>query len=223
MRSRLVSVRSRAAFVVALAVLAIGWQACAARGPRNQSRVAALTVGEAALGISRMETQLYRGNVYAKDVHDTLSDPILKVLYAARGFERAVAAWPEGADAPATVEAAKQAVLVALADLEHVVPTVAAARDPLLRAIAAVRAALADPLAGLQAVPPVQAEMPPGGLLAFLALVNVLGSLFQSGRTTFDRIKAALKAEGATDEELATLDAALSEEIAAREAERSGS
>ena len=56
--------------------------------------------------------------------------------------------------------------------------------------------------------------------LDLLAIANVLVPLIETGVTSFTRIRGFLRAEGATDEQLAALDGRLTEAIARREAER---
>lgn len=135
--------------LIALLVAIASLEACAARGPRNTTRVAALAVGEAALGLDQIERQAYTSGLYgadavaAKATHDAIGGKVLIVLRAARAFERAAASWPDdGTPAPAAVDAARAGLLAALADVETILPAAAAARDPILRALAAVRAAL---------------------------------------------------------------------------------
>jgi hypothetical protein len=64
---------------------------------------------------------------------------------------------------------------------------------------------------------PAVAQLPPiGGLMSFLSLIQLLGSLLTSGRTTVQAIRSFAHREGATDEELAAVDAQLSAELARR-------
>ena len=201
--------------------LTLGVAACAAKTPRDRGRVSALAVGEAVLTLDQAERQLYEGSVYDKATHDKLGAVVLRVLYASRAFERAMAGWSEGVPMPQAVGTAEAALRAALADVEKAVPQAAAARDPLLRALAAIRALLTPPQAQLLPDRPVLvAQLPAGGLMGLFALFNLLSSLLASGRTTYDRLRALLKAEGATAEELAELDARLSDAIARREAEQ---
>lgn len=206
-------------------VLAVGLLsasvACAARGARNQARVAALTVGEAALALDQVERDLYAAGIpgYDKLLHDQVGQGVLKVLYAARAFERAARQWQDGLEAPAAVDAARVGVTVALDDIEHLLPAAAAIRDPLLRALAGIRAVLASPQAMLPPGPVRLAQLPSGGLLGFLALMQVFAALVSEGRTTFARLVSVAKQEGATDEELDALDLRLTSAIDARAAE----
>ena len=213
----------RSTSITALAiVIAAGSAACAARGPRNQARVGALAVGDLVIAVSQAERSMYQTKVYDPPAHEKLDAAIAKALFAARGYERAVKAWPTDTPAPEAVDKAKAGLLAALSDVEQVIPAVAAARDPLMRALAAVRAALASPGAELlHGVTPQHAQLPPGELMAFLALMNLFGSLLQSGRTTVARLKDVLRKEGASDAELDALDDRLTAEIERREAERS--
>lgn len=209
--------------IIALAIVSSIGAGCAARSPVARVQVGALAVGEAVLGFDQVERQLYQGNVYDKATHDSLGAVILKTLYAARAYERAAVPLVEGQPLPATVTDALAGVQAALADLEKAIPAVTTARDPLLRALAAIRAAIAA-VQTTQAERPqlVLAQAPGGGIFAIFAFLNILGSLIQTGRTTITRLRDILAKEGATPEELASMDAALSEAIAAREQELGG-
>lgn len=134
--------------IVTLFVL--GWvislqASCAARGARNKAQVGALAIGEAVLGLDQVEHTLYRADPppYDKPAHDKLGDAILKALHASRAYERAVVEWPTGATKPQIVDAAEKGLTAALADVEAALPQAGAAREPLLRALAAARAAFA--------------------------------------------------------------------------------
>jgi hypothetical protein len=213
--------RLRRSTTVVILALALGVSACAARGPRAQAQVSALALTDLAVDISRAEQTVYEASVagYDKAAHDTVGRGILKVLYATRGYERAAGAWPEGAPKPEHVTQAGLALGLALDDLTKVLPAIAAVRDPLNRAIAALRAALAGLQVDASTTPVLPAQLPPGGILGMLALVQVLGKLFTDGRTTVARFREWLAREGATAEDFAKADATISEEIAIREAE----
>jgi hypothetical protein len=212
MRYARIGIAAAAIGIFCCAIVSVG---CAAKTARDKTRVASLGIGEVALGLDRIERDLYGGNVYDKATHDKLGQGVLKVLYAARGYERAAAGWAPGGPAPDVVDQARKGVLDALADFEKLIPQLAPARDPLIRALNAIRAAVASPQADLKLPTVVQAQAAP--LFDFLAIIQVLGSLLASGRTTYERIRELLKKEGATDLELGEMDLRLTAAIDARE------
>lgn len=197
--------------------------ACAARSTRDQARSSAVTVGEAVLAIDQLETQLATAQIpgYDATAQKPVSAAILKALHAARAYERATKAATASADrsALAQLEAAKHAVLTALDDVVAVVPASEAIRGPLTKAVNVARAALAAATARIGGeVVPVQGAQLPASIPALLQLASVIASLIASGRSSIERIKAALSKEGATDEELDALDDRLTEAIDRREA-----
>ena len=204
--------------VVLLAVVT----ACAARSTRDQARSSAVTVGEAVLAIDQLETQLATAQIpgYDATAQKPVSAAILKALHAARAYERATKAATASADrsALAQLEAAKHAVLTALDDVVAVVPASEAIRGPLTKAVNVARAALAAATARIGGEVPVQGAQLPASIPALLQLASVIASLIASGRSSIERIKAALSKEGATDEELDALDDRLTEAIDRREA-----
>jgi hypothetical protein len=202
---------------VALA-LAVG---CAARGPRAHAQVGALALTDLAVDLSQAEQTLYAASVpgYTKADHDAVGRRILQVLYATRGYERAAAAWPAGAPKPENVTQAGLAISLALDDLAHVIPAIAGVRDQLNRAITALRAALASLQVDGRHDAPIQAQLPGGGLIGLLALVQVLAKLLSEGKTTVADFRGWLEKEGATPADFVAADAAISSEIAVREQE----
>lgn len=196
--------------------------ACAARSTRDQARSSAVTVGEAVLAIDQLETQLATAQIpgYDATAQKPVSAAILKALHAARAYERATKAATASADrsALAQLEAAKHAVLAALDDVVAVVPASEAIRGPLTKAVNVARAALAAATARIGGEVPVQGAQLPASIPALLQLASVIASLIASGRSSIERIKAALSKEGATDEELDALDDRLTEAIDRREA-----
>lgn len=215
-------IRNRSVAISLMLVTVIALAACAARGPRNKAQVGALTAGELALAIDQNERQAYAAGLpgYDKAAHDRVGVAVTKVLYATRAYERAVAAWPaDNATAPAGVEEARKGLNAALTDLEQAIPAIAGVRDPLNRAISALKAALASPSTAVHVVPIQLAQLPGGGVMAFMAFMQLFASLLSSGRTTYEKVRSLLEKEGATPEELADLDVRLSGAIAAREAE----
>lgn len=114
---------------------------CAARGPRAKTQTASLTVGELVLALDAAEYRTFAAGLYDEPTHRRIGDGILRVLYAARAFERAAAAWPADATlAPQMVRDALSQLETVLTDLERAVPT-GAARQAIRAAIAAIRAA----------------------------------------------------------------------------------
>lgn len=217
MRSRVLrSTTSRLAVVLLIAAVST---ACAAKGLRNQLRVGALGANQAAIDLSQTESDLYASRLYPQATHDTLVEAKLKVLHSARAFERAVAQWPAGEETlPVAVEQARRAVLVALDDLEKVIPQIEVVRRPLDAALKALRDALATQISQhLQPVPPLRpAELPPlqPGLLSILAIAQLVTKMLLDGRLNPARWIAFLRKEGASDEEIAASDLAVSAEIA---------
>jgi len=206
---------------IALVLLAVV-TACAARSTRDQARSSAVTVGEAVLAIDQLETQLATAQIpgYDATAQKPVSAAILKAVHAARAYERATKAATASADrsALAQLEAAKHAVLTALDDVVAVVPASEAIRGPLTKAVNVARAALAAATARIGGEVPVQGAQLPASIPALLQLASVIASLIASGRSSIERIKAALSKEGATDEELDALDDRLTEAIDRREA-----
>lgn len=192
----------RLLFVPLVALALAGIVACAAKGVRNQTRVAALGVVDAAVAVSQAESELYASSVYAKDTHDTLVEGKLKILYAAQSFERAAKSIPDGSNSlPVAVEKARIDVLRAVESFEKLVPAVGAAKGQIDVALQALRAALTRQ-AMLSAPAPVSAQMPGGGAYALLAMATMIARLAQSSRTLFGELRLLLKKAGATDEEL---------------------
>jgi hypothetical protein len=208
--------------LAAVAGLALTVIACGAKTYRDQARVGAKSIGELALAIDKQERDLYAANLpgYDKAAHLKVGDGVYKLLVAVQAYERAAKQLPEsGATPTATVEAAKMSALAALDSLVTIIPQLEAVRDPLLRAIAAVRAALMPPQARLtQDLQPLQSSMPIGGGDA-LIWAEFITAAIGAGRITFEGIKGFFKSHGVSDEELDALDARLSDAIAARKAE----
>lgn len=183
-----------------------------AKGPRATAQVTALGVGELAIDLSKAERTIFESQVtgYDQATHAHVRSAITKLLYASRAYERAAADWPAGSLAPASAIAASQGLLRALDDLTHALPTLPAVRDPLLQAIARIR----------QAVPPMTvtgAELPPGGIVGVFAVFNLFVTLIAQGKTSWDRLRGFAQQEGATPEQLAAMDVALTGEIAQSE------
>jgi hypothetical protein len=196
--------------------------ACAAKGVRNQTRVGALTVGEAALAINQTEQRLAAASVPGYDVaaQKAVSAGVLQVLLAARAYERAAKAYPESGSPSDQVAQAKVGIIHALDDLAAAVPAVTAVREPLLRAIDALRVLL-TPSADAGSLPVVRAQALPPQVTALFALANLFVGLLSSGRSSVAKLKELLQREGATDEELDALDVRLSDAIAERQADQS--
>lgn len=215
---------SRSLITAAAVAILLILPACAAKGVRNQTRVGALTVGEAAIAIDQAERQVAAANVpgYDASAQKQVGAGILKVLHAARAYERAAASWQENGPVPEQISAAKVGISQALDDLVAVTPSIEGVRSPLLKAIEVLRAALAAASADAGHLPVVRAQALPPQIMGLFALANLFVGLVSSGRTTFEKLKAALQKEGATEEELAALDVQLSDAIARREAEQAG-
>lgn len=133
----------RFASIGLVCVLLLAGTACAARAPRDRAQVAALGIGEAALSLDQVERDLYGAHLYDAEKHTELGAGVLKVLYAARAFERAAVAWPPGSlTPPDVVGVALNALYHALDDLEHLLPREAPVNDAMMHAIGAIRASL---------------------------------------------------------------------------------
>lgn len=115
---------------------------CAARGPRNRTRVAAETVGECVIALDSTERALFAGNAYALDVHRRAGELIIKTAYAAQGFERAVAAWQTGEVEPSNVQVARRVIAAVLDELDLAIPPDSVGHKPFLTAVQAIRAAV---------------------------------------------------------------------------------
>lgn len=204
--------------ILALVIVSSLGPACAAKGLRNQTRVTALAVGDSVVALDEVEAVLFKANVYDKATHDRIGDGVLKLARAARAFERGAASWQDG-PAPVTIASLRLGVLAALTDVEQLVPEAHRAR--FAAALAAIRAAVGAVSARIRLpLEPVKAAgLPAGGIMGLLSLIQLISKLLQERRLTFVKLWHFLKAEGATDEELAACDAALTDVILRREAE----
>lgn len=196
--------------------------ACAAKTVRNQARVGALTVGEAVLALDSAEQSIAAANVPGYDLpaQKAVGAGVLKVLHAARAYERAAKDYPVDGPVPQQLAEAKVGINRALDDLVAVVPAIAGVREPLLRAVNVLRAALTSSSADAGTLPVVRAQALPPQVAGLFALANLFVGLLTSGRSTVEKLKATLQKEGATDEELDALDVRLSEAIAQRESQQ---
>lgn len=95
------------ALIAVVLLLSLG--SCAAR---SDARRAALTIGEVALTIDQQERNAFAAKLYGAEKHQELGGHVLRILYGARAYERAVAA---GQD-PSVI---RVDLLRALADLEQ--------------------------------------------------------------------------------------------------------
>lgn len=130
--------RKQLIFTVLLILAAMSAAACASRGgPIKTAQDGAQVIAESVLLIDQEERALFRQGLVDQALHDRLGRTVISLLYAARGYERAVAAEPTGR---AGILAAGQAVLTALEDLEQGLPP--AVRPGLAQAINAIRAAV---------------------------------------------------------------------------------
>lgn len=124
--------------LTALLILAMATTACASRGgPIKTAQDGAQVIAESVLLIDQEERALFRQGLVDQALHDRLGRTVISLLYAARGYERAVAAEPT---ARAGILAAGAAVLTALEDFEQGLPP--AVRPGLAQAINAIRAAV---------------------------------------------------------------------------------
>jgi len=208
-------------YVIAV-VLGLSLVACAAKAPRDQARVGALTVGQAVVALEQVERDIRESGVagYDADAQRKVRTGLRQVAYAARGYERAVRQWQDGVDAPGAVDAARTGLVAALDDFAKVAPQVEAVRIPLLRALAAIRAALTLPVAR-STMPPLDQAQTPGlpPQVQLFALAQLILKLVASGRSSVEAIKGSLSKAGATDEELDAIDGKLTEIINRLDAE----
>lgn len=199
--------------LVAMLALASLVTACAAKGPLAKAQVGALTVGEAALQVADIEHSLYAAKLYDQAAHDAMLEREIALVRAARGYERAVAAWPANTPAPAAVLAAQSGLEAALADFSKVVPAAASVHAPLEAALAGLRAYLATRSSEQNLPRPMQSqEIPAGGVIA---LIGVAESLIEAYR----RLRGQLVKADVSPEQLAALDARLTAEESDLEAE----
>ena len=114
----------------AIAMVALLLPACALK--QQPVDDLALTVGELVLQIDNAERTAFEGGVISAERHKQNGPIVLKLLYAARAFERAVAAGEDG-------RARRQELAAVLADLQKTagdVPDLAAAIGVLQRFLA---------------------------------------------------------------------------------------
>lgn len=205
--------------LAAMALLVFIAAACASA--RGAARSGAVTFSHLAHDVKVTEDQVYAAKIpgYDQAAHRKVQGGIRKVLVAASAYDSAVHDWPANATATAAVIASQKALNEALTELAQAIPAVAAVRDPLNRAIAALKAALATQSVLVQGPGVKSAQLPGGGVLSYLALLQILIGLFQAGKMTFSDLAGFLKAKGATDEELEAAKALVDADIAAIDAE----
>lgn len=112
----------------ALLAIALVTTACAAR---SEIQTASLSVGELSLAVDQAERDAYAGKLYDAERHAIIGKSVLRLLYAARAFERTVAA-------EANPEATRAELLRALDDIEKTAQGV----PPILTAVGAIRSVL---------------------------------------------------------------------------------
>jgi len=109
--------------VPVLLVLALVSASCAGT-IRDRMRTSALMVGEAALDIDKMEQQIARANppIYKSPEQAKQANTVLlRMLEAARAYERGVKAWPaDMPDMPQNIWEAQSIALKAIAEAEHI-------------------------------------------------------------------------------------------------------
>lgn len=88
---------------------------------------AALTVGELALAVDQAERTAFEGGLYDQARHTALGKQVLRLLYAARAFERSVAVTDGSGDIRTELRAAVESLYQAVQD----VPGLRAAVEPL--------------------------------------------------------------------------------------------
>lgn len=119
-------VRTTASVLMALTLVVSS--GCAARTNVQKS---ALSVGELALGVDQAERDAFAGNLYSAERHQAIGKVVLRLLYAARAYERAVAT----GSSPAATRADVVSALNDLASASAGVPVI-------LNAVQLVRTAL---------------------------------------------------------------------------------
>jgi hypothetical protein len=193
--------------------------ACAATTAHDRVRVAALTIGDAVIGIDEVERGLADAQLpeYDAAAQRKVSPKLVEVARAARAYERVARALQPGGGTPQQVDDVLRGLTTALDDLEHVLPASERVRVPIQQAIGVLRQLLPKASASRSIPAPLRAQLP-AGIMGILSLAQLLASLISSGRTTVAAVKADLQKHGATDEELDRVDGGLTEIIERREA-----
>jgi hypothetical protein len=200
---------ARSALLPALLVGLALTIACAARTPLARHQVAAITIPDAALAVYNVEQDLYRSAAYPAATHIDLLEKELTLVRAGRGYERAVAACSQ-APGCTDIDQARHALDDAIDQLSKSFPALDRVKASLNAALEAVKALLPPK------VPMKSQEIPTGGLVVALAILEEVGTLYAS-------LKAKLNAAGATPEQLAAADAKLGNLEGTIEAELSAS
>jgi hypothetical protein len=205
--------------LVTAVTLALVVGACASA--RNTARAGAVTFSHLAHDVKVTEDQVYAAKIpgYDRAAHMKVQQGIRKVLVVASAYDSAVHDWPADAKATDAVIASQKALNAALDELTQVLPGAAAVREPLNRAIAALRAALGAQLVEARLGPVQTAGLVGGDAVGFLMLLQLGIGLFTAGKMTFSDLSGFLKAKGATDEELEAAKALVDADIAAIDAE----
>lgn len=206
--------------VVGLLISGLGVVGCAAKTPLGKAQVAALSAGKAALAVDQAEYDAYGAGFYDAATHKAVAAPIRSMLYAVRGYERAISAWSGDPYAqPESVAKARSAVVASIDDLEAALKSVKGTAQ-VRAALRALRVALGLPIAPESVPIPNQAAVP------FMAVVLLLWRIWKDkeadgtvGHFVAEMLEM-LKRNGATLEELAEVDAELTSAIARREGEQ---
>lgn len=189
--------------------LAASATACAATTARARAQTTAMVSTELALAIDQAEWDVYGTGIYGQDKHQEIGRYIRALLYAERGYVRAVRTWPAGEPflTPPFVAQAGAALMAAAADLRKGLQGVSGT-GPIVRALEAFEAAW-----GLTPALPAPSTAEAG----WIGLLLLLLKMIADGRLTRDKILFWMKQDGATDAELAAAEQQLTDAIARRD------
>lgn len=192
--------------------LAASATACAATTARARAQTTAMVSTELALAIDQAEWDVYHAGAYDQARHQEIGRYVRALLYAERGYVRAVRTWPAGEPflTPPSVQQARAALVTAAADLRTGLQGVPGTA-PIVTALEAFEAAW-----GLSPSLPA----PSTAEVGWIGLLMLLLKMIADGRLTRDKVLFWLKQDGATDAELALAEQQLTDAIARRDAEQ---
>jgi len=182
---------------------------CAATTVRAKAQTTAMVSTELALAIDQAEWDVYHAGAYDQARHQEIGRYVRALLYAERGYVRAVRTWPAGEPflTPPSVQQARAALVTAAADLRTGLQGVPGTA-PIVTALEAFEAAW-----GLSPSPPA----PSTAEVGWIGLLMLLLKMIADGRLTRDKVLFWLKQDGATDAELAAAEQQLTDAIARRD------
>lgn len=195
--------------LLAVSLAASSAAGCAATTARARAQTTAMVSTELALAVDQAEWDVYEAGVYDQATHQEIGRYIRALLYAERGYVRAVQAWPEGDpfSTPASVQQARHALVTAAADLRRGLQGVPGT-GPIVKTLETFEAAW-----GLTPSPPDPVTAEAG----WIGLLLLLLKMVADGRLTREKILFWLKQDGATDDELAAAEQQLTDAIDKRD------